>query len=358
MAIGGVVINFTARTKDAVKNVGKLNRELGGTDKETKGLTGRLSKFSKVGLLGMASAAGAAAAGLANAVELAAQERTEVAKLEGVLRNVTDATEDQIAAVDQWIGKMELGTEVADTQLRDSLGRLASATGDVTEAQELMALAVDTSVARGESLDSVVRALEKAVGGNTETLKRQMPWLDKNNDGTVTLKEAVEGLEEAYGGAAEAAAESNGPMAEIGIMWERMQETLGTALLPYMDQFTQYIGSEKGQQDLLTFAANVGKVVDVFADLAGMISDVADAYNSLPPWMTKFSSINAAGEIGRAVKRSRDYKAALNVPRTGRDGGTMSAGRVTNITINNPKPEASALTTARAIRMARAAGGY
>lgn len=371
MAIGGVVINFTAKTADAVRNVNKLTRELGDVDGKTKGAAGRMKTFAKVGVGALAAGAGAAATALLNMAEMAAEDRTQQLKLESVIRKTTDATEEQIAAVGAWIDDMELATEVADTELREALGRLVSATGDVTQAQELLALAVDTSVARGESLDTVVRALEKAVAGNTNALKRQMPWLDANNDGTLTLKEATEGLAAAYGGAAEEASKANGPMQELAIQWERMQEALGEALLPSLDQLATWLQSPEGQEavegwidatrDFAQGIATLGDYADdTSAALGRLFGPLIKAWNSLPDWLKKWirgggTLVPGYGNVRNLPTNTYDSRTSSRTV-TGRDGA-LSSGRVT---INNyyPKPEAASVTIARDLRIARNTGGY
>lgn len=356
--IGGVVIQFRAKADQALRETKKLARNLDDVGRQSEKTGKKFTTMAKVGILGVAGAAAGAGKALFDMAQMAAEDRTQQLKLENVLRNVTTATEDQIAAVGGWIDSMELATEVADTELRESLTRLASATGDVTTAQDLLAVAVDTSAARGESLETVVRALEKAVGGNTNALKRQMPWLDANNDGVVTLDEAVRGLEEAYGGAANEAAKANGPMQELAIQWERMQEALGGALLPALDDLTEWLQSPEGQAAVEGWVAAVGQFADNMSDLSdevapavNLFKKLIDVWNSLPGPLRFVLSRGSATGLFQAEGAFQDKKARTSD--AANRAKASASGSTTTIIVNNPAPERGSDSIASALRTRR-----
>ncbi len=65
---------------------------------------------------------------------------------------------------------MSVSFGIADEQLRPSFQRLATATGDLSKAQEGLQLALDISAATGKSVEQVSNALGKAYEGNTELI--------------------------------------------------------------------------------------------------------------------------------------------------------------------------------------------
>ena len=157
-------------------DVDDLKKKLDVGSKEVEGFGGKLEKFGKVAAAAFAAAAAAAAAyagklaieGVKAAIEDEAAQR----RLALALENVTGATNNQIAAVEQQILKTSLATGVADDKLRPALQRLATATGSVERSQELLALALDISAATGKDVETVSNALSKAYEGNTSSLSR------------------------------------------------------------------------------------------------------------------------------------------------------------------------------------------
>jgi ATP/maltotriose-dependent transcriptional regulator MalT len=103
----------------------------------------------------------AAGASLKAAVEDAAQQE----ELARQIQAVTGATDEAVAANEQFIAQMELATSTSDAVLRPALGNLVRATGNVTEAQELLGIALDISAATGKDLNTVSEALSQGIPG-------------------------------------------------------------------------------------------------------------------------------------------------------------------------------------------------
>lgn len=123
------------------------------------------------------AAAGAAAVAYAgkllkDGVEAALEDEKAQVKLATALRNVTDATDDQIAAVEDYILQQSLATGVADDQLRPAFERLLRSTKDVGEAQRLTNLALDIAAGTGKDATTVANALAKANDGSVTSLKK------------------------------------------------------------------------------------------------------------------------------------------------------------------------------------------
>jgi hypothetical protein len=210
--------------------------------------------------------------------------------------------------------------------------------------------------------------LEKGIAGNTQTLKRQMPWLDANKDGTVSMEEAVEGLTEAYGGAAEAAAEQD-PFEKLRLVWEATKDTLGTALLPKLDELGEWLSSEEGQAAIEGWIAGTQGFAEAMADVADNIGPVIDgldsikdAYDALPDWFKKlqgkaFDFLGDASLPGVLSRLGGDQPRPPLPKPTGGINPVETRGvpvRNVNVTVINGKQEKSVDSAAMALRLDRA----
>jgi len=195
-------------------------------------------KFA-VGVEKASKTAALALAGLAYAgfefAKAAGEDEQAAAVLAKTLQNTTGATKAQIQSTEDWITAQGKLLGITDDELRPSLGKLVTATGDITKAQELAALAMDISAARGTNLDSTSQALAKAYAGNFTALKKLIPGIDeaalKSGD-WATVQAA---LNDVVGGAAATAADT--AAGQYKILTTQMQEAkeeIGAGLLPVM----------------------------------------------------------------------------------------------------------------------------
>ena len=134
-----------------------------GVNKAQRAFKG-LSGTAKVGAIAFSALGIAATKFGADAVSAAAQDQKAQLKLAKTLENVTGATDQAIAATEQFITAQQFATGVSDNQLRPALETLVRATGDVTKAQELLKLGLDVSAGSGRGLESISLALAKAQG--------------------------------------------------------------------------------------------------------------------------------------------------------------------------------------------------
>jgi len=227
-------------------DVDNLNKSLktAGGDVDSFG-----DKVGKAGVaIGKAFAAAAAAAGAAaiaigiESVKAAIEDEKAQTQLALALENATGATTAQIKATEDSILQMSLATGVADDQLRPALGRLVRSTGDITKAQDLLSTALDISAATGKPLEAVANSLGKAYDGNTAALGKLGIGLDAAELKTMSFEQVQGRLTELFGGAAAANAETYaGKIARVQVAFNEAKETLGTALLPILDKFLQFI---------------------------------------------------------------------------------------------------------------------
>jgi hypothetical protein len=220
-----------------------------GLDKAATDTTSFTNKVDKVvanaakAFLGLATAVGTAAFAIGvSAVKAAIEDEKAQVSLAQTLRNTTKATDQQIAATEDYIDATARATGIADDQLRPSLDRLVRSTSSVEKAQKLQTLALDIAAGTGKDLAAVTEALGKAYDGNLGALKRIGVPLDENIIKTKDFDGAVKALSETFAGQAAAAAETfAGRMSRIKIAVDEAKEQIGFALLPFLEKLAKFV---------------------------------------------------------------------------------------------------------------------
>jgi len=227
-------------------DVDDLNKKLKSANGDVESSSNKLGEFSKkagVAFAAAAVAAGAYATKLAvDGVKAAIEDEKAQTQLAIALENATGATNAQIKATEDSILQMSLASGVADDTLRPALGRLVRSTGDITKAQDLLAIALDVSTATGKPLEGVATALSKAYDGNTAALGKLGVGLSTAELKSMSFEQVQGRLSELFGGAAAANADTYaGKIARVQIAFDEAKETLGEALLPILDKFLVFI---------------------------------------------------------------------------------------------------------------------
>ena len=232
------VVKFISDTAAAKAGLKLLSGDI-------KGFGNQVSKTSPLfGALavGATAAFGAIAVGLTKSVKAAMEDQASQAELQRQLEKTFGANEALTASAERYISVTQLRTGTSDTELRASLGTLVRATGDLTQSQDLLNTAQDISAATGKDLASVSLALAKASQGQFTALSKLGIPLDDNIKKSKDFEKVVGLLNDQFGGAAETAAGTFGGQLKIlqGQFGEIL-ETVGAALLPYLQQFSEYL---------------------------------------------------------------------------------------------------------------------
>jgi len=232
MAIGAVVARIVTQYSDkgskaAARDINKLGKSF---DK----FAGRVGKA--FGLAAAASAAFAIKVGIDSVKAAIADEKSQ-ALLANSLRNTTGATDAAIASTEAWIDQIQRTFGEVDDNLRPALSKLASVTGSVTDAQALLGLALDVSAGGSVDLDAATNAVTKALQGNYKALKNLgVPITDamvKSKDLNAVLALTAK----TFGGAAATRANTfEFRMKRLAIAFDEAKETLGTALMPVLEE--------------------------------------------------------------------------------------------------------------------------
>lgn len=230
---------FDVIAKDRASNTfDKVGRS---TDRTSSSFR-KLGSIAKWGGLAVAAAGALAAKSLFDMTQAAIADEAAQKTLALALRNNTKATDEQVAAVEDWIAAQGKALGVADDELRPALARLVTATKDVEEAQRLAALAMDVSAGTGKSLQTVTEALMKAQNGSLTGLSR-LGVATKDVDGkTKSLNEITKELATTYSGqASEAAETTSGKFKRLQVQFDETKEAVGARLLPIVNRFGGFV---------------------------------------------------------------------------------------------------------------------
>lgn len=266
-----LTLKLLADVDDFVKGLNKA-------DDHVKTFDEKVSDFGKKAGVAFAAAAAAAAAYAGklaiDGVKAAIEDEAAQVRLANALKSATGATNEQIAATEKQILQTSLATGVADDQLRPALQRLALSTGNVTDAQKLLNLSLDTAQATGKPLETVANAIGKAYDGNTAALGKLGIGLSAAELKTMSFQDVQQRLSDLFGGAAAANADTfQGKMARLSVAFDEAKETVGFALLPIIETFMNYI--------LETVIPSIGKFIKIFDPLKQAIIDNKDSFMAL-----------------------------------------------------------------------------
>lgn len=278
------VVRFLADADQYKKGIKQVNDGMGGLKTQVSSL---LPSFKTMAIAG-AAAFGAVSAFAFKAVQAAAEDEKSQALLAAQLKRTFGEQQGLTDAVERYISVTQLRTGTSDTELRDSMGTLIRVTGNLKTAQNLLTVAQDVSAATGKDLASTSLALAKASLGQFTALGKLGIPLDENTKKSKDFGKVLETLEGQFGGAADAAANTfGGKLKIIQGQFGEIIETIGAALLPYLDKFAKFlvnnvapavqritsvIGEEgliAGFQQLLFESGNAGTgLVNVFRTIA------------------------------------------------------------------------------------------
>ena len=262
-------------------DVDNLTKNLNQGANEVDGFTGKLEKFGKLAGAAFAAAGAAALAYsvvlLKDGVTSAIADAQAQEKLATTLKNVTGATDAQIAATEDWISQQGILFGVTDEELRPAIERMSRATGDLQQAQDLTRLAMDISAGTGKNLEAVTNALGKAYEGNTGSLGRLGLGIDAASLKSMSFDEVTKTLSDTFAGQATVQAETfAGKMDRLKVAFDEGKETVGSYLL---DAITPMV--TKFVDDVLP---NISKTASKLSnDLKPAFNSIKDIVNALMP---------------------------------------------------------------------------
>ena len=318
-----------ALTLKLLADVDNFTKNLNKADKDVMSFGDKVSDFGKKAGLAFAAAGAAAVAyagklaidGVKSAIEDAAAQE----KLALTLKNVTGATENQIAATEDYITKTSLAFGITDDDLRPSLERLARATGDVTKAQKLQTVAIDVAAGSGKSLEAVTNAMAKAAEGNTASLAKLGIGLTSAQLKTMSMDEITAKLASTFENQASVKADTfQGKLSRLQIAFDEGKETVGSYILTAITPMVEVIVN-RVIPAIADFTNNLGeKLRPVIEFLTPITNGLRSAFNSvknslsdnsdeLKPLLTLFKAVAEFARDVLAPVLSKTLGAALSI---------------------------------------------
>jgi hypothetical protein len=247
----------------AAEFVGK--KAFSDADKATTSLEKNVKKLGKT--LGISlSTAAVVAYGRASVKAFAADEAA-AQRLTTAVNNL--GLSFATVQVSSFISDLEKSASVADDQLRPAFQALLTTTGSLTQSQNLLNLAIETSRGTGIELTTVAKDLGMAYVGNTRGLRKYNLGLTQAELKTASFAEVQAKLNAQFSGANAAYLDTTaGKLTAISLASDRLSESVGGALV---DAFVAISGSNGigdlvNKIDLLaTKITRFGDGLEVFA---------------------------------------------------------------------------------------------
>ena len=310
-------------------DVDNLKKGLDNGTKDIATFGDKVSDFGKKAGLAFAAAGAAAVAyagklaidGVKSAIEDAAAQE----KLALTLKNVTNATDKQIKATEDYITQTSLAFGITDNDLRPSLERLARATGDVEKAQKLQTVAIDVAAGSGKSLEAVTNAMAKAAEGNTAALGKLGIGLTSAQLKTMSMDQITAKLADTFENQAATKADTfQGKLARLQVAFDEGKETVGSYILTAITPMVEVIVN-RVIPAIADFTDNLGeKLRPVIEFLTPITNGLRSAFNSvknslsdnseeLKPLLTLFKAVAEFARDVLAPVLSKTLGAALSI---------------------------------------------
>ncbi len=254
-----LVFKFIADNSKLNKGIGDARKQLSGLDKTTQQVGRSINRA--LGAVGVGLGLGAVISNLREASRAAVEDAAAQAVLAQSMRNVLNVTDDQVKSTENFISALQTKTAILDDELRPAYSTLIRSTKDLAQTERLLTLATDVAAGSGKGLGMVSQAIAKAYNGQFTSLNKLIAGIDK-------AKDPIAELEKRFGGLAEVATQGD-PLRQISVIFNDLQERLGTSLLPYLRQFADYLTSPAAAQQMDRLATG-------FAQLVGLLGRVLE----------------------------------------------------------------------------------
>lgn len=247
----------------------KLTEATKGSQKSLGGLEDNAKKVSKgintaLGAIGIGFSLGFLVNEFKESTRAAIEDQKSKILLSKALQDNLKVSEQQVDSIEDYISKTQIATNITDDKLRPAFAKLAIATKDTDQAMRLLNIATDVAAGTGKNLDAVVQAMARSLAGSDTALNRLVPSLKGAAD-------PIAELERLFGGAAAAAANTD-PYARLQIIFGEMQEQIGMALLPVLENFSTWLATPEGQEKMQGIVDGVVNMITEFTKLVDYIS--------------------------------------------------------------------------------------
>ena len=276
----------------SVEDAGKKTEEAHGKFSKLGEATSNLGNaFQQMGQAIMGGfVVGAVAKGVESAVKAAAAEQQQVALLSKTMDQHGLSVGTSTDSVVKWVNAQARATGISHDQLLPAMTNLVRVTGNVTQSQKLLGLAMDISAARGIPLKSVTQALMKASEGTVTSLSRYGIATKDASGKTMSFTAVMKAATAAYGGSAQQAANTTaGRIARMQESFSQLKEQLGQALLPVVNRLVGYLMAAVN-----VFSALPGPVKLGIVAVAALTAVGIGLSLLIPPLIAGFTALGGA----------------------------------------------------------------
>jgi hypothetical protein len=289
------------------KGIDKARKEFS----QLEGASAKAGFALKKAFVPATAALGGLAAAALDSAKAAMEDQAQQELLASQLRKTTGATEKQIAATEDYIGKQLRLKGFTDSQLRPAFEKLARATGNLEKAQRLTNTAMDIATVTGKPLETVVGALEKAYGGNMAAIQRLLPEYREMIKEGADFETVMGKIEGTLGGAATEAATT--AEAKFKILKEQMgevQEEIGNAFIPVLEKLLPLLQglADWAQKNPTTFLIIAGALGAIATSI--MAINIAMALN--PVGLIVAAVIGLIAMLAIAYTKFEGFKNVVN----------------------------------------------
>jgi hypothetical protein len=232
-----------------------------------------------------------AAAGLS--LKAAVEDARGQSELERQILASTDATIAQTEATLEFIRAQELASGIASNELRPALAILVRHTGDLSKAQELLALAMDVSVGTGRDVFDVAERMAEGFTGVLTPLEELDYNLVQSIENGASFDDIMNSLADTFGGAvAKDAQTAAGRFERMSVQINQAKIAIGEALLPVLEQLLPTLES---------MANFIGNNTDLIVTIGAVVGTLAGAIVALNIAMSIYNTVQAITATLNAV---------------------------------------------------------
>ena len=251
-------------------DIDNLKKGLDDAEKVVNKSADNIADFGKKAAVAFAVAGAAVTAFAISAVKAAAEDEKGRKSLEQTIRSNTQATDEQIRSIDNYISKQSIATATTDDVLRPAFARLIRSTNDVAKAQDLLSLAQEIATATGKPLEVVTNALGKSFDGQNAALGKLGLGIDAASLKTMSHEQIMQQLKGTYNGFIEnEATNAEFKFKQLTIALDETKEKIGTALLPIVKELADYM--------LATVVPNIQAFAAGLTGEEGVVAGITDA---------------------------------------------------------------------------------
>ena len=269
--------------------------------KATKGASNEMKGFGKTAKKISAGVKAAWAAGIAIGLDFlwdglkkvgkAAQEEAKsVAVLRNAMNNAWKATDQMSASQETYITKMQNMTAIADDKLRPAFAKIVRVTKNSTKAQAAFSRVLNISAGTGKDVNLVAQAYSKYLGGNKTALDKLIPGLKDQGD-------KLAFIDKTYKDAAKSVGDTQ-PFEKIDLIFQDIQERLGTYILPFVKDFAKWLAGPEAQKMVDDMFTGIKNMFDYLQSPAGK--------KALGEYMQAFKDVaKAVIDMGKAISENK-----------------------------------------------------